>query len=323
MNDAARYFANVLDDAGRLTADVPCLNCRYNLRGLAPEGVCPECGTPVFDKSRLCFAAPTWLQRLNLGLMLLLVVLLLLLAGVVVQRIFEAPPPATVGQPVKIAQRVTIGHIYAYVYAALPLIQMLVALAAVLLVMSRDPAQRAQPEKLYPRRFAWYIAVAFPVVGLPAILSYALISWSAFARAWPVLGCLTTVGWTLLAIVVLHRLTLLLERVPHRLLLRYAQVVLWLSVPLLAAGAAVTIVATFIRPLRLPSSPYAVLFCWAAAPMTALLPTVVLFVAVLVLLILTRRAIARATRQAVAWHAGMSNDRAPVPRGPGEGDVRP
>lgn len=30
-----------------LSGDLPCLRCRYNLRGLSVLGVCPECGTPV------------------------------------------------------------------------------------------------------------------------------------------------------------------------------------------------------------------------------------------------------------------------------------
>lgn len=30
-----------------LSGDLPCLRCRYNLRGLSVLGACPECGTPV------------------------------------------------------------------------------------------------------------------------------------------------------------------------------------------------------------------------------------------------------------------------------------
>jgi hypothetical protein len=36
------------DTPGRaIAADCPCAVCRYNLRGLFPGGVCPECGTPT------------------------------------------------------------------------------------------------------------------------------------------------------------------------------------------------------------------------------------------------------------------------------------
>ena len=37
-----------LDDDGRiLEDDLACLACGYNLRGLLPDGACPECGTAV------------------------------------------------------------------------------------------------------------------------------------------------------------------------------------------------------------------------------------------------------------------------------------
>jgi hypothetical protein len=35
------------DLARQLTGNLPCVNCRYNLRGLSVKAVCPECGTPV------------------------------------------------------------------------------------------------------------------------------------------------------------------------------------------------------------------------------------------------------------------------------------
>jgi hypothetical protein len=32
---------------GNVDADIPCRKCGYNLRGLAVDGRCPECATPV------------------------------------------------------------------------------------------------------------------------------------------------------------------------------------------------------------------------------------------------------------------------------------
>jgi len=38
-----------LDPAGRVDEDIPCDNCRYNVRTLQPAALCPECGTPIID----------------------------------------------------------------------------------------------------------------------------------------------------------------------------------------------------------------------------------------------------------------------------------
>ena len=35
------------DDSGHLACDLACVECAYNLRGLPPDGKCPECGAPV------------------------------------------------------------------------------------------------------------------------------------------------------------------------------------------------------------------------------------------------------------------------------------
>jgi len=61
----------LLDPAGAIGADVPCRRCNYNLRGLSPEGKCPECGVLVDVSIRgdlLRYSDPTWLDRLALGL---------------------------------------------------------------------------------------------------------------------------------------------------------------------------------------------------------------------------------------------------------------
>jgi len=32
-----------------INRDLPCLKCQYNLRGLSPDGLCPECGHSIRD----------------------------------------------------------------------------------------------------------------------------------------------------------------------------------------------------------------------------------------------------------------------------------
>jgi predicted RNA-binding Zn-ribbon protein involved in translation (DUF1610 family) len=39
----------ILDATGHIAVDLPCARCRYNLRTLAVDGKCPECGHPVTE----------------------------------------------------------------------------------------------------------------------------------------------------------------------------------------------------------------------------------------------------------------------------------
>ena len=58
------------EDGGILDDDLVCLACGYRLRGLAPEGACPERGTLVgrsIHGNLLRFCDPHWIGRLALG----------------------------------------------------------------------------------------------------------------------------------------------------------------------------------------------------------------------------------------------------------------
>ncbi|MFG0251970.1 MAG: hypothetical protein ACF8NJ_03755 [Phycisphaerales bacterium JB038] len=55
--------------------DVFCRQCGYNLRGLTPEGKCPECGTPIERSLRgnlLVYSSPEYLTKLHQGVFLIL-----------------------------------------------------------------------------------------------------------------------------------------------------------------------------------------------------------------------------------------------------------
>lgn len=45
-----------------LENDRPCGSCGYNLKGLTPGGVCPECGTPIRDRASANEATPELLE---------------------------------------------------------------------------------------------------------------------------------------------------------------------------------------------------------------------------------------------------------------------
>jgi hypothetical protein len=58
---------------GRIDADVLCLSCGYNLRGLLLHGRCTECNAEIATSTRsdlLRFADPAWVHRLRRGLLL-------------------------------------------------------------------------------------------------------------------------------------------------------------------------------------------------------------------------------------------------------------
>ncbi|MBL1218545.1 MAG: hypothetical protein D8M59_13765 [Planctomycetes bacterium] len=58
----------------QFTGKLACIKCDYDLRGLALEGPCPECGAPIAEtwhRDMLRFADLVWLKRVRLGLRLI------------------------------------------------------------------------------------------------------------------------------------------------------------------------------------------------------------------------------------------------------------
>lgn len=54
----------------RLTSDIHCVRCGYNLRGLKRSGVCGECAVPIkysLAGSYLCYGDPVWISRVRWG----------------------------------------------------------------------------------------------------------------------------------------------------------------------------------------------------------------------------------------------------------------
>jgi len=60
----------LLDRTGSVARDVACRRCGYNVRGLRPENLCPECAEPIRDSLRRAwrFADPAWRRRVIGGI---------------------------------------------------------------------------------------------------------------------------------------------------------------------------------------------------------------------------------------------------------------
>jgi hypothetical protein len=77
--------------AAPLDFDLACFHCRYSLRTIDWDSVCPECGTPVRQTATrgwLQFAKPQWLRKLRWGVDLTIISVILTMVGVIAISIY-------------------------------------------------------------------------------------------------------------------------------------------------------------------------------------------------------------------------------------------
>ena len=89
----------VMAEVVPIETDRPCARCGYNLRGLKPDGHCPECGSSIEQSLQgnfLRFADPVWLDKLRFGTTLMIwniIIMVIALVGVsVLTGVLGLPP---------------------------------------------------------------------------------------------------------------------------------------------------------------------------------------------------------------------------------------
>jgi len=145
----------------RLTHALPCVSCGYDLRGLAIEGSCPECGTPIERSLRgdlLRFSDPRWVTAVAHGMgWLIFAVVLTILLGVVFESLSAT----------REAVLLITTHEAALSFAGEIIIDA-VAMIGYWLVTTPDPRDGNQPARQRVRLCARWCQVAGIVGGLTA-----------------------------------------------------------------------------------------------------------------------------------------------------------
>jgi hypothetical protein len=221
-----------IDTDGRLTADIHCVQCGYNLRTQLAVSRCPECSTPIDFSFRgyfLSYAPPAWLQRVRRGVGLLIlnalvgIVAILALIAATMWYVMSTggftprPQPMVPPTPIAVA-----GGIFFALLAILFLI-------AVFMLTTRNPED--PPEFTRDRSRVWLrylliLAIALTPIGW--FFTAAAQTQSELAMAGLALQSTFSqvIGIAVLALLVGY-LSLLMQRVPRPGLARAARIIFW------------------------------------------------------------------------------------------------
>ncbi len=214
------------DPTATLTADIPCIDCGYNLRGLLLEMMCPECNGPVKQSvhgNLLKYSDPKWLARIRLGVQLLL---WNILVGVGI---------VTMGAALSIMGSPAMGAMISLVGAAL-------GTCAVFLITAQEPRVAHQEALVSLRRVMRTCAVVNllgpPIVQTPKVMSFPMVM-VAVSAALAVAGIISYFG----QFVYLRRFA---RRVPDFKLAKSTTVVMWgipFSYGMMAVGGLIGLAA--------------------------------------------------------------------------------
>ncbi len=212
--------------------DLPCTGCGYNLRGIAENGACPECGRAAVQSihgDRLHFADPRWMSTIRRGLRLILQVLLggYLLAITLVSLL---PSDSVLGK---------------FLFAVfVPSLASMLMCVGVYRAASREPNPASPEPPMTRRRLTRIISIA-AAVSLPAYLactfdadSHSLYSDDHLAVAVEYILLTGLLAWPVMVYSLFLHLMTLAHRIPDRPLVFQTRVLL------VAAPVAVVMIFT-------------------------------------------------------------------------------
>lgn len=202
-----------LDPAGRIADDVSCRKCGYNLRGLLPDGICPECSGQVvrsLQGNRLSLCNPIWVRTLATG------------AGFVALGVTILSLDVT---------RSTLGfgnRLPTWLGKTLFGGWMLSASIGFWRVTTAEPWNPGEPSFLSARSVARYVPLA---MASTVIASYFVSRWKGISLE-PFFALFACEG-LVLAISGTRHFRLLAQRIPDFAMMRWLGIVKWVSVVLL------------------------------------------------------------------------------------------
>lgn len=229
-----------IDEHGRLSAEVTCRQCGYNLNGLSPTGMCPECGLEIamsLQSDRLAFADPQWVDTLAKGAKLLAWWLILsIVLGMVLGGVLEA---VSANDP----------QVQAVAQSAFALVGMIITVAAVWWLTTPEPREWEQETSTSRTlaRYGYAAALVFSVLALAALAASPVA-----ASVGDFLSGLCSLVGIFALFVYMRRLAL---RIPDESLAKQTWIVMWG----LVITMGIAIVALFVAGLSIgfssPGSP--------------------------------------------------------------------
>ncbi len=209
-------IARVVTDLKRLGIDPHCVHCRYNLRGLATDGRCPECGTLIARSLRvdlLSMSDPAWLTHVRRGLTFIYAVFITSLASITVLIVVTVILQSFGRVPQGLTRTVIL-----ILMAVLPVAAGILLLLGIFRLTTTDPRLSLKDQPIVLRRIVRWAAIAALVF---TALHYGLKLFEWLSEGRPVnppfhlvvpwtLACVVAFTWVAASLYLAH----LCERIP-------------------------------------------------------------------------------------------------------------